>query len=47
MQRVSQGYRPDGLHWLFPDAEKYHRLMYDTLSLMREFPMAIVENEDD
>ena len=41
MQRISKGYRPDGLHWMTNSAEKYHKLMYDTLSLMGEFPLAI------
>lgn len=43
MQGVSQQFRPDGLHWLWPEAERYHKLMYDVLSSMVNFPTAISE----
>jgi hypothetical protein len=49
MQKVSITYRPTGQKWLWNTAEAYHKLMYDTLSLMVNFPESVsdeVNNEN-
>jgi hypothetical protein len=46
MERITKWGRPDGRNWINSEAEKYHELMYDVLTMMKYFPVAITNGEE-